>query len=415
MEISDIHLDLFYNSTSPVAYLCRNPLNPNETLNSTADVKPYGRQGCDSPLKLVLTVLDHMEKANPNPKFIIFLGDLVGHDILGYIKTDYDSFFINASSIFYSQLRLRFPETHILPCFGNNDSPTHNEEPTQHFINMLTVHWSAIISQTKMKCDLSKLIIGLYYHCEIVKNLYVILLNTIMWKEYTKTNETLSNLQFQWLNDTLNEISKEKSRRIIIAGHVPPIISTYNQKYLLKQNFSIKLSEILLPFKSQILGSFYGHTHEDEIRIQDGKRCLDQNSCIFESISTLIIHPSVSMSPVERNPSFREYSFRRSDNQLMNYRDHLFDIGFANYENKLIWKSYEFRKSYQKYIKDSSLNLESVKKTLVNIQNSFELTNNFISNRNGMYNKMVSRKKYVLCTMNGSITNREEYAACVNK
>lgn len=54
--ISDIHLDIFYESQADVKGFCRN-----SSMQSTYDA-PYGKIGCDSPPQLLDDALDAMQK-----------------------------------------------------------------------------------------------------------------------------------------------------------------------------------------------------------------------------------------------------------------------------------------------------------------------------------------------------------------
>ena len=68
---SDVHLDQFYKATAGIDSFCRNESEP------SAYNAPYGRIGCDSPLRLLNDALNAMKKqANnlPNLDFIMLSG-----------------------------------------------------------------------------------------------------------------------------------------------------------------------------------------------------------------------------------------------------------------------------------------------------------------------------------------------------
>ena len=63
LHVSDVHLDLYYNSTTSTKSFCRSiPNTLNITPVSAPFTAPYGRVGCDSPQALVQSSLNFMRK-----------------------------------------------------------------------------------------------------------------------------------------------------------------------------------------------------------------------------------------------------------------------------------------------------------------------------------------------------------------
>ena len=80
--VSDIHVTPFYDPyASPnYPYFCSgsNSSDP----NSTAEYAPYGRIGCDSPIKLLESFLQKINQSEASTLDILFLtGDFVGHGL----------------------------------------------------------------------------------------------------------------------------------------------------------------------------------------------------------------------------------------------------------------------------------------------------------------------------------------------
>ena len=75
--LTDVHLELQYNSTIGPKYHCRN--QPNINIPNDYTCALYGRHGCYSPYSLLKTTLEKMKQTNPLADFIILPGDLVTH------------------------------------------------------------------------------------------------------------------------------------------------------------------------------------------------------------------------------------------------------------------------------------------------------------------------------------------------
>ncbi len=78
-HVSDIHLDLYYNSSTDHKTLCRSvPNTKNATPVSAGFEAEYGRVMCDSPLKLVNSALAYMKNLTMDKlnvaDFIVFTG-----------------------------------------------------------------------------------------------------------------------------------------------------------------------------------------------------------------------------------------------------------------------------------------------------------------------------------------------------
>ena len=82
LHVSDVHLDLYYNSTTSTKSFCRSmPNTLNITPVSAPFTAPYGRVGCDSPQALVQSSLNFMKKlsSNVDKKFDFILLTGKGH------------------------------------------------------------------------------------------------------------------------------------------------------------------------------------------------------------------------------------------------------------------------------------------------------------------------------------------------
>ena len=78
-HISDIHLDIYYNESVALDSHCRSvPMKGGSVVNFTNNTAKFGRVSCDSPLALVSSAADAIDKLNKDlpgsNKFILLTG-----------------------------------------------------------------------------------------------------------------------------------------------------------------------------------------------------------------------------------------------------------------------------------------------------------------------------------------------------
>ncbi len=113
---------------------------------------------------------------------------------------------------------------------------------------------------------LSTLKSGGYYTQLAQTGLRIVAVNSQMGDPlnfYLFLNDNQQETQLQWLSDTLGE-AEENGEKVIIIGHIPPAkaapsaLNDWCNSYL----------GLINRFQATIVGQFYGHTHEDEVRLR---------------------------------------------------------------------------------------------------------------------------------------------------
>ena len=124
--ITDIHLHLRYNSLVSEDGECIDGWGYPTTINA-----PMGRYECDCPATLVETMFRRMKEAFGHQDVIFLAGDLPAHYTSMPVETrqnpkDTFSLLLDTFSGVNQMLAYFFPDTLILPVFGNNDTKFHD-------------------------------------------------------------------------------------------------------------------------------------------------------------------------------------------------------------------------------------------------------------------------------------------------
>ena len=89
-----------------------------------------GRYGCDSPKILIETMLNEFDRTHGKQDVIVLTGDFIGHHTAKKYPDpaqDLYALVLASHSGIVQLLSERFPDTLILPAFGNNDNEYHDD------------------------------------------------------------------------------------------------------------------------------------------------------------------------------------------------------------------------------------------------------------------------------------------------
>lgn len=324
--LTDIHYDIVYDENYNETYFCQSlsysegKLNPEPTTNT----QPLVRPGCDSSLALVNATFSQMSEINPNPEFIIILGDSIGHFTSSLITSEgYMNKTLNMDLVKQSYVDLfdivfhYFPNTQIIPSVGNNDAYIDYIMPEQwpkvEYYSFLYKLWLPLAGS--ISCSFFE---GGYYLTTTSTGYNIIVLNTVYFSH--KANQVIeSDVQLLWLK---NLLSKGKDN-VIICMHIPPGIGIYHGgSAAWNEAYNVLFESIVSEYRENIISIYTGHYH----------------SGFFQFISTIpvVIHPSVS--PIfGNNPGFRYY-----ESPEKNY----YDFTLNSYSRVHEWQSYSFISQY---------------------------------------------------------------------
>ncbi|XP_065674515.1 sphingomyelinase phosphodiesterase D isoform X2 [Hydra vulgaris] len=363
--LSDIHLDIFYNNSISTLTSCRSIQTKNDTIYPISSTYKalYGIPGCDTPLELLKSTANEMQKINANIKnsaeFILVTGDQAAHDYDQFQVDVEQSIFLSANKTLI-ELSNALPLTPIFLAVGNNDIVYDYQPPVKvndsFYKNYAEIMEPFMFISTDVVNNNARshfretFYIGGFYKVYIKEaSIILLVLNTNYWitKAYENNYDVVNigNIQMSWLITQLKE-AQLNNKKVIIAGHIPPGCSSYELhcNMWLSNYTDIYLDITARIYKNIIAVQLYGHTHEDKIKLL-------YQSQIFPPIpeenmkSYMLLAPSIT--PVyQNNPAFRLVTFNE-DRNIADYDQFYFDLVLSNVLKKPVWyKEYSFSNAY---------------------------------------------------------------------
>lgn len=313
LSLSDIHFDPFADPTL-VTKLEAADVSQWEGILASSTNKAFSTYGSDINDALFRSALAEMKTRIPAPAFVVISGDFLAHDFdQTYQKyaTDkspaaYTAFVTKTIAYVAATLRQTFPGVRIYPTLGNNDSDCgdYAVAPNSAFLANFRDIWKpAVVSRSFDR----RFPTGGYYHADVagLRDVRIISLNTNFFStKYTnpcgKPGPDPGLRQLEWLEAEL-ELAREEGKRVWLLFHIPPGLDVYDSityggacpnlksETFWKSEYQEKYLQIVAAHRATILGSFAGHTHQDEYRIAAGR----------------FIHITPSVSPIfGNNPAF---------------------------------------------------------------------------------------------------------------
>lgn len=204
-------------------------------------------------------------------------------------------------------LASKFPDTLILPAFGNNDSKYHDnpipDEDAPFFYSYIFNLWFKLLPGNASQLSVEQLQqiyktfeVGGFYRVDLNDKVSVLSINTLYYdSERTRLDSTGSGVeQMFWLEDQLK--TADKNRKFIIIQHVyggarynnhPMWFSYPNQMYF----------ELLEKFKDKVIMEVGGHDHFTSMRYHTTKDVLDTSSAAESDDSlfhNILVNPSIT-------------------------------------------------------------------------------------------------------------------------
>lgn len=358
--ISDIHYDILYSPYYEPIQDCHN--SPVSLLKTTfsyiepaSDAQPTGRFRCDSSLNLLSSAFYSMSSINPNPDFILILGDFIAHNTMyvvnpqGMRDFNYNIELLQLSFMQVSEvIRSYFPNTRIIPVLGNNDgySDYHDiqEEMKGKYYQYLWNLWHPLIGEMS-----SEFIMNGYYTTKY-EDIKFICLNSNHFSIKQRDYEEEAQEQMEWFEEELRK-SDENNERVVIMMHIPPGISTYGKGDPNWDDIHID------PFISSI--KTYSHLI---LYILSGHLHISTFQLIQDLNIPIIVHSS--LSPVyQNNPTFRYYEISSHNTT---YHEYILDLYSKNSDFKLQSSTSISSLYYASYLSSLSSNTTSILDFLIN-------------------------------------------------
>lgn len=287
----------------------------------------------------------------PKPKFLLYLGDMVGHLRFG------KQFVWKNQVAVLSKFTQTFPDIPIFYTFGNNDAYSKNYgsftsyDLSGQIKNPLdaakfTGKWhNGFISMGAKRCGLQPPQFPCvltqnqtegYYSAYIAPKLRLINLNTVMFSRHHSTLLTTAEAQLAWLEQQL-QAAQLQHESVIIAMHIPIGKNVYNDDYFLEPPFNQRLIKLIRRYHASIMGVLAAHTHMDEIKI-----IMDKAS---HPLAGIYLIPALSTSHGNA-PAIRSYSYALLDDQwqFIDYTTYYFIKDKVGHRS--LQKLYSFRDIY---------------------------------------------------------------------
>jgi sphingomyelin phosphodiesterase acid-like 3 len=313
LSVSDIHFDPFADPAL-MAKLESADVGQWDAILASSAVQSFSKYGSDVDDPLLRSAVAEMKKQIASPAFVLISGDFLAH---GFQKTyqqyatdksqtAYTAFVAKTIAYVASMLRKAYPGVPIYPVLGNNDSDCgdYAVAPDSVFLADFRDIWKPVVGSRSFD---RRFPTGGYYHADVpsLKNVRVIGLNTNFFStNYTnpcgKPGPDPGLQQLTWLDAELR-LARLEGKRVWLLFHIPPGMDVYDSEQwggkcpnvkpqtFWKEQYQQQYLQIATSHARTILGSFAGHTHQDEFRFAGGH----------------FVHVTPSVSPVfGNNPAF---------------------------------------------------------------------------------------------------------------
>ncbi|HWS73155.1 MAG TPA: hypothetical protein VN605_13645 [Thermoanaerobaculia bacterium] len=313
LSVSDIHFDPFADPAL-IAKLETADVAQWEAILASSKMQSFSPYGSDINDPLLRSAVAEMKKQIPSPAFVLISGDFLAHkfdQMYQQYATDkshaaYTAFVTKTIAYVAATLRQAYPGVAIYPTLGNNDSDCgdYAVAPDSVFLANFRDIWKGTVRSRSFD---RRFPAGGYYHADVpaLRNVRIIALNTNFFSTNYKNpcgkpGPDPGLQQLEWLDAELG-LARLEGKRVWLLFHIPPGLDVYDSEQwggacpnvkpqtFWKTEYQQKYLKTTAAHQKIILGSFAGHTHQDEFRFA----------------SAHFIHVTPSVSPVfGNNPAF---------------------------------------------------------------------------------------------------------------
>jgi sphingomyelin phosphodiesterase len=271
--------------------------------------------------------------AKIDPKFSIYTGDVVAHDIWLVGQDEALQVFNDTYGQMEKDLGM------VYAAIGNHDTAPVNlfppngiqsKDSAQFAYNALAEDWYALTGIPSVK---SADEFGSYSAIHPNSNLRIISYNSIFYYNYNfymyqDPMEKDPNGQFEWLIKEL-QAAEDAGQRAWLISHIPSGSTDHFRDY------SQYFDQIVQRYEATIAGLFYGHTHMDEFQIAYS----DYNNRKWDT-ATAMGYIAPSMTPTSGPPSFRVYEIDPVTYGVLDFTQYIANISDPSYQTKPEWVPY---------------------------------------------------------------------------
>jgi hypothetical protein len=426
LYLTDIHLDLLYDSDSPFIgefiFRCKHRKNLEDF---TAKPYDYGRFYCNSNENLLKVTLGDVKKKYNDVTAIIISGDQIAHGLsdldLNKTKEENKILYKKTFSTIYYHLKQTYPNATIITAIGNNDFYQHydfmEESSRLEQISFLKSLYFETFDPQYFNSDFNETISNAFYYSQYEPNLNVkfIVLNTVILslKNQKKSlSDEIAWKQFDFLEREL-KLAKKGGQSVILIFHIPPFAYYVGNKveFFYFEEYSQKMEKVIYDFKNIIINVFTGHIHTSKVGVRsrlvgnflpqknvDSRFGFAPRSVEIDNYFSSVSFPS--LTPIfSNNPGYSIVKFNPEFLKIEEIEIHHADLKKTLNEDMTLSRNVEI----------SPENLFSIKYSFKKDFGFFNFDNsdfyNFISNR---INDSEILSKYIMFTIGARNSNEEK-------
>ncbi len=356
--VTDIHYNPFYDS-SIFQELVNAESDEWATIFASSSITSMPAYGTETNFPLLDAALDSAAFEVPDPAFVIYTGDFLGH---GFNKAFYalygsedetalQSFILKTMTFLADELRERFPEVPIFFTLGNNDAylGDYNLDPGGTFLDETAQPLYEAFLEDRATCEdySSTYKAGGYYRVDF-GDIVVLSLNSVLFS-YRRPDPVSGNAawkQLDWFSKQLAK-ARKKGLRVVVVTHVPPGIDIYttarsyldengqlsNAQLMWHEAYNEKFLKIVSKYGDVISVIHAGHSHMDEFRLVEGANGVE-----------VPVEVTPSISPVfGNNPGYRVIELQTDGASIENYQ--AFTLPLQETSGAFA-ESYDFQEQY---------------------------------------------------------------------
>ncbi|GMT11342.1 hypothetical protein PFISCL1PPCAC_2639, partial [Pristionchus fissidentatus] len=310
LQVSDFHLDVDYNRKGDPQKMCHiSAASRAARLDEVSDLGSYGDYMCDSPESLVtFAVGEAVRVSNSDGKLdlVLWTGDNTPH-IDGYDE----NYVVNGIKKTTSIIKGAFPNTPVLPTFGNHDySPANAFDANVTLYERAFELWSDVIVGTDNEALFKR---GGFYYYDF-KGARILVLNTNLYYNVNDAYKDFVNPtdpagQFEFMETTLDSAAKCTDNTkcfttVHIVTHIAPGAFERTPNFTwYRPEYNKRFLDITKKCASNIGWMIFGHHHTDTFHVV--------RDDLGAAVQTLLMAPSVTPwfsslpGAGSNNPAFR--------------------------------------------------------------------------------------------------------------
>jgi hypothetical protein len=234
--------------------------------------------------KIMDAVSKTISETDSKPEFILYLGDMVGHE--GFIDKllNRSKFVKSIEKTYFKKILKNNPDTPIINVFGNNDSLESNygkfedDKVSPYTIAMDNGFKDGFLS-TGIKCDKGN--VKQVYPCivdedakngffsiSLKKNLILLGMNSVMFSPHSAMNNKAAFEQMTLLDREL-KLADKNNTQVLIAMHIAAGNNVYDGSHFWVKDDYAEFLHLLSIHKRVVKGILTGHTLMEEFKVLD--------------------------------------------------------------------------------------------------------------------------------------------------